>query len=95
MTQGEVVKFAANATKTMGNDGTVVLLEGREQTLDFIPSPYRFCLTMQDTTPLGARRAAQRIAAAALPDLAAAKGENTSAEMILEILKKHLSAMSK
>uniref|UniRef100_A0A7S3U7D4 Uncharacterized protein n=1 Tax=Strombidinopsis acuminata TaxID=141414 RepID=A0A7S3U7D4_9SPIT len=64
-TQGEVVAFAGNACKKMGDAGTVVLLEGREQTLNFIPSPYRFCLTMSDTTVIGARRAAQRIAALA------------------------------
>eukprot|EP00928_Gymnodinium_smaydae_P058518 TRINITY_DN4171_c0_g1_i1.p2 TRINITY_DN4171_c0_g1~~TRINITY_DN4171_c0_g1_i1.p2 ORF type:complete len:382 (+),score=128.80 TRINITY_DN4171_c0_g1_i1:59-1147(+) len=64
-TQGEVVKFAGDAVKKMGEAGTVVLLEGREQTLNFIPSEYRFCLTMSDTTVIGARRAAQRIAAEA------------------------------
>jgi len=62
-TQGEVVKFAGDAVQKMGAAGTVVLLEGREQTLNFIPSPYRFCLTMSDTTVIGQRRAAQRIAA--------------------------------
>mmetsp|Transcript_34515 Transcript_34515/g.103126 ORF Transcript_34515/g.103126 Transcript_34515/m.103126 type:complete len:305 (+) Transcript_34515:101-1015(+) len=62
-TQGEVVKFAGDAVRKMGEAGTVVLLEGREQTLNFIPSPYRFCLMMSDTTVIGQRRAAQRIAA--------------------------------
>jgi len=69
-TQGEVVKFAGDAVQKMGESGTVVLLEGREQTLNFIPSPYRFCLTMSDTTVIGARRAAQRIAAVAAPKAA-------------------------
>jgi len=64
-TQGEVVKFAGNAVRRMGDDGVVVLLEGREQTLNFIPSLYRFCLTMSDVSIIGARRAAQRIAATA------------------------------
>eukprot|EP00408_Alexandrium_pacificum_P014459 CAMPEP_0171224060 /NCGR_PEP_ID=MMETSP0790-20130122/36093_1 /TAXON_ID=2925 /ORGANISM="Alexandrium catenella, Strain OF101" /LENGTH=305 /DNA_ID=CAMNT_0011690043 /DNA_START=75 /DNA_END=992 /DNA_ORIENTATION=- len=64
-TQGEVVKFAGDAVQAMGKAGTVVLLEGREQTLNFIPSPYRFCLTMSDTTVIGQRRAAQRIAGVA------------------------------
>jgi len=72
-TQGEVVKFAGNAVQKMGEAGTVVLLEGREQTLNFIPSPYRFCLTMSDTTVIGARRAAQRIAAAAAGKAAGGK----------------------
>jgi len=61
-TQGEVVKFAGDACKKMGDDGTLVLVEGREQTLNFIESPYRFCLTMSDTSVIGERRAAQRIA---------------------------------
>merc|ERR1719277_1607186 len=70
-TQGEVVKFAGEAVRKMGEAGTVVLLEGREQTLNFIPSPYRFCLSLADTTIIGARRAAQRVAAAAAPRAAA------------------------
>merc|ERR1719277_380601 len=65
-TQGEVVRFAGEAVRKMGEAGTVVLLEGREQPLNFIPSPYRFCLMMSDTSVIGARRAAQRIAAAAV-----------------------------
>jgi len=63
VTQGEVVKFASDACQKMGEDGALVLLEGREQTLNFIASPYRFCLTMSDTLLIGKRRAAQRIAA--------------------------------
>jgi len=63
MTQGEVVKFASDACQKMGEDGAVVLLEGREQTLNFIASPFRYCLTMSDTLLIGKRRAAQRIAA--------------------------------
>merc|ERR1712190_438052 len=62
-TQGEVVQFAGSACLKMGADGAVVLLEGREQTLNFIKSPYRFCLTMSDDTIIGQRRAAQRIMA--------------------------------
>jgi len=75
-TQGEVVKFAGDAVQKMGEAGTVVLLEGREQTLNFIPSPYRFCLTMSDTTVIGARRAAQRIAAAAVARIDAQGGND-------------------
>lgn len=65
-TQGEVVKFAGEACKLMAEGGTVVLVEGREQTLNFMPSPYRFELVMSDTSVLGNRRAAQRIAGEAL-----------------------------
>ena len=39
-TQGEVVKFAAAAAQQMGEAGLIVLLEGREATVNYIPSPY-------------------------------------------------------
>jgi len=65
-TQGEVVKFAAAACTKMGAGGTVVLVEGREQTIDFIPTEHRFCLTLSDTSLIGKRRAAQRILGQAL-----------------------------
>merc|ERR1719330_747500 len=87
-TQGEVVKFAGDAVQKMGEAGTVVLLEGRQQTLDFIPSEYRFCLTMADPTVIGARRAAQRIAADAL-------GKLTDGDDVEEIVKASLEAVSK
>ena len=67
-TQGEVVKFAAAAATKMGEDGLIVLLEGREATVNYIPSPYRYTLTMSDTAVLGQRRAAQRVAAAVLKE---------------------------
>ena len=66
VTQGEVVKFAAEAVDIMGNDGLFVLLEGRAQTVDFVRTPYRFTLTLSDETLIGKRRAAQRVMAAAL-----------------------------
>jgi len=69
VTQGEVVAFAANACKVMGEGGNVVLLEGRAQTLDHIPSPFRYCLTMDEIEVIGRRRAAQRIAGGLLAQL--------------------------
>ena len=69
-TQGEVVKFAADAATKMGADGLIVLLEGREATVNYIPSPYRYTLTMSDTVVLGQRRAAQRVAAAVSNEIA-------------------------
>ena len=68
-TQGEVVKFAAGAATQMGDDGLIVLLEGREATVNYIPSKFRYTLTMSDTVVLGQRRAAQRIAAAVLKEM--------------------------
>ena len=61
VTQGEVVKFASDACKMMGEAGVTVLLEGRSQTVDYIDSPHRFELTMSDSQLIGMRRAAQRI----------------------------------
>lgn len=69
VTQGQVVKFAADATKKMGEDGLNVLLEGREATVNYVETPYRYCLVMSDTTVLGQRRAAQIIGATALKNL--------------------------
>lgn len=68
VTQGEVVKFASDAVNQMaaGVDGAVVLLEGRQQTLDYIETPHRFCLTMSDPLLIGKRRAAQLVGAKAL-----------------------------
>jgi cytidylate kinase len=66
VTQGEVVKFAAEAVDTIRKDGLFVLLEGREQTVDFVRTPYRFTLTLSDESLIGKRRAAQRVMAAAL-----------------------------
>ncbi len=70
-TQGEVVKFAASAVDTLSKAGHNVILEGRFQTLQYIPSPYRFELVIGDVALLGQRRAAQRVMAAALNDLKA------------------------
>lgn len=66
VTQGEVVKFASGACKAMGDDGMTVLLEGREQTVNYIDSPHRFELVMSDSQLIGMRRAAQRIGARAI-----------------------------
>jgi len=59
---GEVVHFAANTCKEMVDEGTVVLMEGREQTLDYISSNYRYCLIMEPIERLGLQRAAKLVA---------------------------------
>ena len=64
--QGHVIKFAANSITTMVHEGGhCVVLEGREATVDYVPTPHRFRLTMSDTLMIGRRRAAQLIAAEA------------------------------
>ena len=64
--QGEVIAFASKAIQTMARGGTAVLLEGRRQTVDFIPTPHRFELALSDDSVVGQRRAAQRVAAIAI-----------------------------
>jgi hypothetical protein len=68
-TQGEVILFAAKAVETMGQDGIYVLLEGREQTVNYVRSPFRFNLVLSDESLIGKRRAAQRLMADALKAL--------------------------
>ena len=68
-TQGEVVIFAAAAVDVLKQAGCNVILEGRAQTLQYIPSPYRFELVISDVALLGQRRAAQRVMAAALKSI--------------------------
>lgn len=68
-TQGEVILFAAEAVDLMGRDGLVVLLEGREQTVNYVRTPHRFTLVLSDDSLIGKRRAAQRIMAATLKTL--------------------------
>ncbi|KAJ9458787.1 hypothetical protein DIPPA_24422 [Diplonema papillatum] len=63
-TQGDVVKFAASALRQMSAEGMNVVLEGREATVQYVPTPYRFELVLSDPSLLGKRRAAQRLMAA-------------------------------
>lgn len=85
----KVILFAANAIQQMGADGIFVLLEGREQTVNYVRTPLRFTLTMSDMTLIGKRRAAQRLAAGALGMV----GENASEEEIGRALESQLGIM--
>jgi cytidylate kinase len=90
VSQGHVVKFAAAALATMVSEGGhCVVLEGREATVNYVPTPYRFTLTMSDMTIIGKRRAAQVVAAAALEKLkdAAAPSDEAVAAAIEEALR--------
>ena len=75
----------------MGADGIFVLLEGREQTVNYVRTPLRFTLTMSDMTLIGKRRAAQRLAAGALGVV----GENASDDDIGNALDGQLDVMVK
>ena len=83
-TQGEVVAFASSALRTLSENGKVVLLEGRSQTVDYIDTPHRFELYLSDASLIGKRRAAQRVAAEAMPMIGAGDVPNTVVLSALE-----------
>jgi hypothetical protein len=58
VTQGEVIGFIKMALDKLTADGINVLLEGREQTLNYIRTPHRFELVIDDNTVIGVRQAA-------------------------------------
>ena len=88
LTQGEVIAFASEALEKMRADGKNILLEGREQTVDFIPTKYRYTLTLTDPTLVGKRRAAQRLAAAAFTSEAFKNGSAEVDAILLQVLEK-------
>jgi hypothetical protein len=88
---GEVILFAADAVNTMGKDGLFVLLEGREQTVNYVRTPYRFTLVLSDESLIGKRRAAQRVMAAALKMVP----ENATDEEVGKALDACLEEMAK
>eukprot|EP00558_Chaetoceros_sp_UNC1202_P012200 CAMPEP_0197235284 /NCGR_PEP_ID=MMETSP1429-20130617/2755_1 /TAXON_ID=49237 /ORGANISM="Chaetoceros sp., Strain UNC1202" /LENGTH=322 /DNA_ID=CAMNT_0042693839 /DNA_START=28 /DNA_END=996 /DNA_ORIENTATION=+ len=92
VTQGEVIKFAAEAIKIMSADGVSILLEGREQTVNYVLTPLRFTLTLSDETLIGKRRAAQRLMAAALNSLEEDASEDKVKDALVNELAKMLEA---
>mmetsp|Transcript_15093 Transcript_15093/g.27268 ORF Transcript_15093/g.27268 Transcript_15093/m.27268 type:complete len:452 (-) Transcript_15093:261-1616(-) len=98
VTQGEVVLFASDAISKMGADGIFTLLEGREQTVNYVRTPLRFTLTLSDTSLIGKRRAAQRLAAGALKEVGRKdgdKGEEEKEEVVGKALDGQLESMVK
>jgi hypothetical protein len=83
--------FAAKAVETMGKDGLFVLLEGREQTVNYVRSPDRFTLILSDESLIGKRRAAQRLMAEALPKV----NETASDEDVMKALEESLEKLAK
>ncbi|KAL7555225.1 hypothetical protein ACHAWF_018880 [Thalassiosira exigua] len=82
VTQGEVILFASDAIRKMGEDGIFVLLEGREQTVNYVRTPLRFTLTLSDMSLIGKRRAAQRLAAGALGEVEEGASEGDVAKAL-------------
>lgn len=87
LTQGEVVLFAAKAVETLKEAGCNVILEGRAQTLNYIPTPLRFELVMENVALLGERRAAQRVMAAAQKALGASTSDDAALEAVLKAVE--------
>ena len=94
LTQGEVVKFASDAAAAMGSDGCNVLIEGREQTLNYVRTVHRFELTLSDSSIIGKRRAAQRMMGGAQKSLAL-YGESDSGANAFAMLEYELMKISK
>ena len=90
VTQGEVILFAADAVETMGKDGIFVLLEGREQTVNYVRTPHRFTLILSDDSLIGKRRAAQRLMAEALIVL----GDGSSDDDVSKALEASLEKLT-
>lgn len=93
-TQGEVILFAADAVQRMGQDGIFVLLEGREQTVNYVRTPHRFQLMLSDPSLIGKRRAAQRLMGAALTSVKNMK-DGASEARIQQAIDTALDAMVK
>ncbi len=84
-----MILFAAAAVETMGKDGLFVLLEGREQTVNYVRTPFRFILELSDPSLIGKRRAAQRLMADALEKVP----EQATEEDIYKVLDARLIEM--
>lgn len=91
VTQGEVILFAAKAVETLREAGKMVLLEGREQTVNYVRTPHRFILMLSDESLIGKRRAAQRVMAGALEQLK--DRSSPSEEAVTEALEKTLESI--
>jgi hypothetical protein len=65
------------------------LLEGREQTVNYVRTPHRFTLILSDESLIGKRRAAQRLGAAALAELT----QDATEDEVHEVLEKALAKM--
>lgn len=85
-TQGEVINFVQAALDKMSGAGTNVILEGREQTLNYIRTPHRFELFLENPALVGERQAALRVGAAALERLRAGAGQEPAA-VLPEVLE--------
>jgi len=64
--QALVVKYVDKAVKQLGDAGYTVLVEGRQATVNYVNTEFRFNLVLEDTSIIGQRRMAQRMVGEAL-----------------------------
>lgn len=81
VTQGEVISFVQGALDKMAAGGINVLVEGREQTLNYIRTPHRFELTLDDPNIIGMRQAALIMAAKAYEQVKGKEDADTQAAL--------------
>merc|ERR1711994_392830 len=62
--QALVVKYVDKAVKQLSDAGFTVLVEGRQQTVNYVQTECRFNLILEDTSIIGQRRIAQRMVGA-------------------------------
>lgn len=79
VTQGEVVNFVQGALAQMAAGGMNVLVEGREQTLNYIRTPHRFELVLEDPVIIGMRQAALQMGGKANDKIKATEGADEAA----------------
>merc|ERR1712232_549648 len=88
VTQGEVIAFVQGALDKMAANGINCLVEGREQTLNYLRTPHRFELVLNDPCVIGQRQAALQLGGKAnkkLVDIEAA-GDAVDAKVIEKAL---------
>eukprot|EP00929_Paragymnodinium_shiwhaense_P010173 TRINITY_DN1146_c0_g2_i1.p1 TRINITY_DN1146_c0_g2~~TRINITY_DN1146_c0_g2_i1.p1 ORF type:complete len:307 (-),score=114.27 TRINITY_DN1146_c0_g2_i1:281-1201(-) len=81
VTQGEVIKFVQGALDKMAAGGINVLVEGREQTLNYIRTLHRFELILDDSTIIGKRQAALQMAGKAYEQVKGKDGADVKAAL--------------
>jgi len=84
VTQGEVINFVQVALGKMTASGVNVILEGREQTLNYIRTSHRFELVLNDNIVIGMRQAALLMAAKADTELKTCEDKDFGVKIALE-----------
>ena len=88
--QGEAILFIKDALEILKEDAFVVLLDGREPSMNYVPTPNRFELILSDPNVIGNRRAAQLVGAAALESV----NEDASDEEVAAALNEALETLA-